>query len=214
MELMFNGASSFISDLSKWRVENVVGMSYLFNNARLFNSDLSTWNVLKLGVGWNDLYDSAGFTPIGLAFTGADQFDGILCNDAWATSPLVGASKTDSGLPTIAGGRFICCKPGQYRLIDNGVESCQDCSAGSINTNNNAELACEKCGRDTFAATDAQARCFDCDSDMFSSTGQTRCTLCPAGWSMVRGELNTTCEVCAAGKFQKDPGKGEFFNFF
>jgi len=205
---MFNRASSFISDLSKWRVENVVRMSSLFNNARLFNSDLSKWNVLKLGVGWN----SVGFTPIGLAFTGADQFDGILCNDAWATSPLVGASKTDSGLPTIAGGRFFCCKPGHHREVsENGIEMCKECPKGSVAANHNVDLSCQPCGRNYFSAAAGLSGCANCDSNMFSSIGKSQCTLCPACQFMVRSALNTTCQVCIAGQFQEDSGKGNNF---
>ena len=45
MSVMFRGATSFNSDLSKWNVGNVKDMSYMFDGATSFNSDLSKWNV-------------------------------------------------------------------------------------------------------------------------------------------------------------------------
>ena len=45
MRYMFENATSFNSDLSKWNVGNVKEMSSMFSNATSFNSDLSKWNV-------------------------------------------------------------------------------------------------------------------------------------------------------------------------
>ncbi len=45
MSNMFSGAESFTSDLSKWDVSNVSNMSGMFHRAKLFNSDLNKWNV-------------------------------------------------------------------------------------------------------------------------------------------------------------------------
>jgi surface protein len=42
---MFNGASSFTSDLSKWQIGNVTSMFWMFNGASSFTSDLSNWQT-------------------------------------------------------------------------------------------------------------------------------------------------------------------------
>jgi ribosomal protein S27AE len=124
----------------------------------------------------------------------------------------VGASKTDSGLPTIAGGRFFCCKPGHHREVsENGIEMCKECPKGSVAANHNADLSCQPCGRNYFSAAAGLSGCANCDSNMFSSIGKSQCTLCPAGQFMVHSALNTTCQVCIAGQFQEDSGKGNNF---
>ena len=45
---MFNGASKFNIDISKWNVSSVIDMSYMFNGASSFNVDISKWNVSKV----------------------------------------------------------------------------------------------------------------------------------------------------------------------
>lgn len=45
MSYMFNGATSFNSDISGWDVSNVTHMRYMFFFADIFNSDLSGWDV-------------------------------------------------------------------------------------------------------------------------------------------------------------------------
>jgi gliding motility-associated-like protein len=45
---MFNGASSFNSDISSWNISNVTVASSMFNNATSFNQDISVWNVGKV----------------------------------------------------------------------------------------------------------------------------------------------------------------------
>jgi surface protein len=219
----FSYASSFNSDLSKWNVGSLVGMPGLFSGASSFNSDLSKWAVTKLGENFyvfsqgmeGNQYDFADpdskFSAVSIAFKGADTFDGIICNDYWVVSLL--ATKLDTGLPTLAGGRYMCCKPGEYRVVLDGDHFCQECPMGSIARTRNAELMCEKCGRDTFSATTGLDRCANCTSDMFSGIGQTRCTVCSAGQLMIRNKWNTTCQACDAGHFQKDPGTGTFCSF-
>ena len=219
----FSHASKFNSDLSKWNVGSLVGMPGLFSLASSFNSDLSKWAVSKLGVNFYDM--SMGmegnqysanpdnkFSAVTAAFNGANKFDGIICSEYWAVSPLV--SQLDTGLPTQAGGRYHCCKSGEYRVVlQNGDNICQDCPMGSFARDRNTDLKCEKCGRNTFSPATGLNQCANCSSDMFSGVGQTRCTLCSAGNLMVRTNWNTTCEACGAGQFQKDPGKGTFCSF-
>jgi len=45
MSLMFEGASSFNGDLSKWNVSNVTNMVRMFTDAVSFNGDLNKWDV-------------------------------------------------------------------------------------------------------------------------------------------------------------------------
>jgi surface protein len=45
MRSMFQGASSFNSDISNWNVGAVTNMQYMFIQASSFNTNLSNWNV-------------------------------------------------------------------------------------------------------------------------------------------------------------------------
>lgn len=45
MNRCFDGASSFNGDISSWQVDAVVNMSQMFKDAVSFNSDISSWNV-------------------------------------------------------------------------------------------------------------------------------------------------------------------------
>merc|ERR1711977_806124 len=45
MSGLFDGASSFTSDLSKWQTGNVTNMQGMFRYARSFSSDLSKWQT-------------------------------------------------------------------------------------------------------------------------------------------------------------------------
>jgi surface protein len=48
MSCMFVGASAFNQDLSKWDVSKVTNMRYMFQTASAFNQDLSKWDVSKV----------------------------------------------------------------------------------------------------------------------------------------------------------------------
>ena len=45
MHSMFSGASSFNSDISLWNVSSVTDMFAMFYGASSFNSDISNWNI-------------------------------------------------------------------------------------------------------------------------------------------------------------------------
>merc|ERR1712164_76476 len=72
MRYMFNGASSFNSDISKWNVGKVTDMLYMFNMAESFNFDISTWDIGKV-------------TNMNLMFRGTSSFTQTLCG-AWRDS--------------------------------------------------------------------------------------------------------------------------------
>ena len=48
MSLMFDGATAFNGDVSKWQVGNVTNMSHMFSGATIFNGDLSKWDVSQV----------------------------------------------------------------------------------------------------------------------------------------------------------------------
>lgn len=45
---MFNGASRFTGDLSKWNMSSVTDTSLMFRHAEDFQSDISGWDVSKV----------------------------------------------------------------------------------------------------------------------------------------------------------------------
>merc|ERR1712032_1004381 len=72
MANMFNSATSFNADLSKWDVSSVTDMDAMFYCASLFDGDLSKWDVSRL--------QSAK-----LMFKWASSFKQALCG-AWLKS--------------------------------------------------------------------------------------------------------------------------------
>jgi len=55
---IFNGASSFDSNLSTWDVSTITNMKAAFKDATSFNQDISTWNVAKV-TNMNDMFNGA-----------------------------------------------------------------------------------------------------------------------------------------------------------
>ena len=60
---MFDGATSFTSDLAMWDVGNVTDMEWMFIGARRFTSDLSMWDVGKVDMGDGMFIGAALFGP-------------------------------------------------------------------------------------------------------------------------------------------------------
>jgi surface protein len=73
MKEMFNGATSFNQDLSKWDVSQVTYMTKMFHRAHSFNQDLSKWDVSHV----------KGMVSM---FEGAASFYQTLCGVAWVSS--------------------------------------------------------------------------------------------------------------------------------
>ena len=79
MRGIFNGASTFNRDLSKWDVSAVTNMAAVFSGASTFNQDLSKWDVSKV-------------TDMENMFLRASAFNRELRGIAWGHSK---ADKTD-----------------------------------------------------------------------------------------------------------------------
>jgi surface protein len=47
MSFMFEGCTSFNSDLSRWNVANATDLAFMFHDCTSFNADLSRWNVVN-----------------------------------------------------------------------------------------------------------------------------------------------------------------------
>merc|ERR1712032_1040388 len=76
MGYMFQRASAFNQDLSKWDVSAVTKMGYMFSGASAFNQDLSKWDVSAVRNMQN-------------MFIRASAFNRELCGDAWVQSKAV-----------------------------------------------------------------------------------------------------------------------------
>ena len=88
MNQMFEGATSFNRDLSKWDVSKVTTMWGMFNGASSFNRDLSKWDVSSV-------------TTMASMFKGATSFAQTLCGTRWTES------KADkNGMFTNSKGKF------------------------------------------------------------------------------------------------------------
>merc|ERR1719353_1892579 len=73
MRVMFVGAISFNSDISKWDVSRVADMNRMFYNAKSFNGDISQWDVSRV-------------KNMDAMFYNAASFKQELCGAAWVHS--------------------------------------------------------------------------------------------------------------------------------
>jgi surface protein len=58
MSFLFDGATSFNQDISKWDVSNVTNMRYMFHQATSFNQDITFWNVSSV-TNMTSMFDQA-----------------------------------------------------------------------------------------------------------------------------------------------------------
>ncbi|WP_010252670.1 BspA family leucine-rich repeat surface protein [Myroides injenensis] len=113
MSYMFNGASKFNSDLSKWDVSRVTNMSFMFSEASKFNSDLSDWDVSSVrDMSWmfqvansfnGDLsdWDVSSVINMSWMFYGASSFNSDLSN--WNVSSVTDMYSMFSGARKFTG---------------------------------------------------------------------------------------------------------------
>ena len=88
MSYMFDGATSFNGDLSKWDVSKVTDMSAMFDGATSFNGDLSKWDVSKV-------------TDMSAMFDGATSFNGNI--SSWDVSKVTDMSAMFDGATSFNG---------------------------------------------------------------------------------------------------------------
>merc|ERR1712032_1550942 len=104
MSFMFNKATAFNHDLSKWNVEQVTDVQSMFYQASAFNQSLSEWNLAQVtDMQWM-FYGASAFngdvskwnvgrvTNMNMMFRGATSFQQVLSGEAWVNSQ---ASKGD-----------------------------------------------------------------------------------------------------------------------
>ena len=73
MNVLFMGAASFNSNISKWDVARVTDMNRMFMGATSSDSDISDWDVSRV-------------TDMTRMLKDAILFNQQLCGDAWAHS--------------------------------------------------------------------------------------------------------------------------------
>ncbi|MGL4582507.1 MAG: BspA family leucine-rich repeat surface protein, partial [Flavobacterium sp.] len=107
MSRMFDFATSFNGDLSKWNVSKVTDMQYIFSGASSFNGDISKWNVSSLNnmqsmfhaaVAFNrDLskWNVSSATNMAQVFAYATSFNGDL--SSWDVSNVTDMQSMFSG---------------------------------------------------------------------------------------------------------------------
>ena len=95
---MFEGASSFNHDISKWDVSMVADMHRMFFYAPTFNQDISKWDVSRVTTmesmfngasSFNQdisQWDVSSVLNMELMFHGASSFHQTLCSAAWRVS--------------------------------------------------------------------------------------------------------------------------------
>merc|ERR1712032_191570 len=100
MQWMFDGATDFNQDLSKWDVSRVINMEGMFNYAKSFNQDLSKWDVSRV-------------TDMDSMFKGADSFQQTLCGAAWVNSKATKIDMFDMSPGSIS--KTVCETPTSSR---------------------------------------------------------------------------------------------------
>ena len=55
---MFNDATAFNGDISKWDTSKVTQMQYMFHHAKAFNGDISKWDTSKV-IDMHDMFRDA-----------------------------------------------------------------------------------------------------------------------------------------------------------
>ena len=58
---MFQSASAFNGDISRWDVSSVYTMQYMFKDARQFDKDISGWKTTKLAFMEKMFYNASNF---------------------------------------------------------------------------------------------------------------------------------------------------------
>ena len=100
------------------------------------------------------------------------------------------------------------CNPGEYKGARVGVDSCQQCPAGTYNSEADSILySCTNCQAGTFS-TGGASTCTPCPAGTISTASKaTECTPCPIGTYSVEGA--TECTPCPPGTYSNAEATAE-----
>jgi len=157
------------------------------------------------------------------AFNLAEAFNQLLCSTHWHSkkSLFENAQANRS--------RVFCCNAGSHFKFDvlpfllsyskrqdsskagswiiPDDQACSLCPIGRYSSTLNINRSCTLAARDKFVPAKGMNLPTDCNSYSFTNEPNTTfCKVCPAGYRMTRGNIETTCVECDAGKFQDVPG--------
>ena len=138
---MFNGATSFNSDISKWDVSNVTTMDSMFNSATSFNGDISKWDVSKVII----------MTSM---FASAKSFEQQLCRDPWVYSKASKKSMFTGSFGSISSQvctlttarQYLSRRPIPERELIVRAPITTPFNTGTLGITSSNEMTCPKCG--------------------------------------------------------------------
>jgi surface protein len=94
---MFNGATTFDSDISSWDVSSVYNMRSMFDKANSFNQNINTKSVTVGGVTYN-AWDVISLSDMSNMFRDADLFNQPLNN--WDTNQVTSLDRVFLNAPS------------------------------------------------------------------------------------------------------------------
>jgi hypothetical protein len=159
-------------------------------------------------------------------FYGADKFNQLLCSPTWQNVKSVFQASVSLF------SRVLCCDAGSHLIVDNplsnsgydgtcdgmGVcnviwttpddQACGLCPHGQYSSSLNIDRNCTPAARDMFVPAKGMNTATNCSDNSYTNPpNSTLCEMCPAGYHMDHGPIETACHKCDAGRFQNVPGK-------
>ena len=99
------------------------------------------------------------------------------------------------------------CSPGSH--FDYNGNGCYTCAAGKYTTVLNAQPSCDECPAGTFQSNTGRSACTSCSAGKYgtstASTSSSTCIPCNAG-KFSASSASTTCTDCSAGEYRSQTG--------